>query len=673
MKYDINALTLDEKIMLLEGESTWHTNGLSGKVKRMRLMDGPHGLRLAPLESESPGYGMPTEELAKIDPTAMPSPFNLANSWDPELAYFDGKTIADDCIDFGVDVLLAPGINMKRTPLCGRNFEYYSEDPYLAGNMAKAFIEGVQSKNIGTSLKHFCLNNREHDRLMVSSDVDERTMREIYLSAFETALKARPYTVMCSYNLINGVYAAENRWLLNDVLRDELGFDGVVVSDWGATREPWRALKASLDLCMPKMKYAAGIRRAYDAGIITDAEIDESVSRILALMERTDGEKKCETDKAERYARAVNIAKETFVLLKNEDNILPIKGGNILVADHIGGMRHHAPYCGGGSAKVDVRSTRPTLFECISKLVSGKGSAVRGDGSAITPNYLSCAGKALCLARDNDACVVCVGNDATVEVEGVDRATMRLHPSIEQYIINFADLNPNVIVCVYAGSAIDMTPWIDKVKAVVMVGFAGEGVNEALADTLFGINNPSGKLSETFGRSLEDYPAGSYKGNGFVEGYGEGLFIGYRWFDEKNITPLYPFGHGLSYSTFEYSDITLNKQSETDYEVSFTVTNTSDVDGKEIAELYVSDVMARVVRPKKELKGFKKVFVKAGESVRVSIPLDFRSFAYYSVPLKRWHVENGRFDILVGASSRDIRLRGSVDIRLPETEQLSFE
>lgn len=673
MKYDIKNLTLDEKLSLLEGVGNWRTSNANGKVKPLLLMDGPQGLRIAPTSEESPVYGMSNEELAKVEPTAMPSCFNLANSWNTEAAYLDGNTIADDCIDFGVDVLLAPGVNMKRTALCGRNFEYFSEDPYLAGHMAKSYIEGVQSKKVGTSLKHFCMNNREHDRFHISSEADERTIREIYTSAFEIAVKAQPWTVMCAYNLINGVYAAENKWLLNDVLRGEFGFDGLIVSDWRATREPWRAVKATLDLCMPKQEYAAGLRRAIDEGIITEAEIDERVERMLALIEKTEVEKKSATTKQERHERSVELAKESFVLLKNEDSILPLRKGKILVAEFTDNGFHHAPIGGGGSAKVDVLNPLKKLDGLIAENLGEAAEVSSVDNFVISSRIVARQAKIINRARQNDAVVLCVGNDHEIEGEAFDRQNIRLDAAHERMILNVAEQNENVIVCVFAGSAIDMSPWIDKVKAVILVGFAGEGVHEALADTLCGLNNPSGKLSETFPLSLDDAPAGAYEGNGLVDSYDEGIFIGYRWYDKKKKEVLFPFGYGLSYSKFEYSDLKIEKKGETDYEVSYLITNTSDTDGSEVSQLYVSDPVAMVSRPVKELKGFNKTFIPAGESRRVTLPLNFRSFAYYNLSLKRWYVENGEFEIMIGASSRDIRLSESIYINLDEREQLSQE
>ena len=654
MKYQLIDFTLEEKMKLLTGKNSWQLYTANGKVRDVFLSDGPHGLRMRD-----------TETNATKKATAMPNLVVVANTWDKELAYLDGATIADDCIEKGADVLLAPGVNIKRTPLCGRNFEYFSEDPYLAGILAKSYIEGVQSKGVGTSLKHFCANNREYDRFFQSSEVDERTLREIYLPAFEIAVQAKPWTVMCSYNPINGVWASENKWLLKDILRDEFGFDGLIVSDWSAVHNRSKALKATLDLEMPYREQAyEELKRDYANGFITEAEIDERVVKVLELIKKTDNDKKIvTTTKDERHQTAVKIAREGCVLLKNDDGILPLKGGNILVngcIDNLGG---------GGSAFVQT-DYAPRPFKEVLAEKLGERATVNASDMLIIPNReIFNSRSAYQDAYQKDAVVLCVSTSANIESEGFDRTTLRLTAPQEDLILNTAKVNKNVIVVIFAGSAIDVSPWIDKVKAVVFAGFNGEGGQEAVADILSGKTCPSGKLSETFPLCLADTPTGEERGDGFVDLYKEGVFVGYRWYDAMKKDVAFPFGHGLSYAQFEYSDLEILKKSETDYEIAYTVTNTSNVDGKEISQVYVRDVFAMVSRPNKELKGFEKTLIKAGESKRVRIPLDYRSFAYYSIPLKKWYVENGDFEILVGASSRDIRLKGTIHVSLPNETQ----
>ena len=662
MKYDIKALTLEEKLYLLTGKDSWRLETANGKLPEVFLSDGPHGLRMHEIKDGVTGPVMPA--------TAMPNLSLLANTWDEELAYLAGATIADDCIEKGADVLLAPGVNIKRTPLCGRNFEYLSEDPYLAGILAKAYINGVQDKGVGTSLKHFCANNREYGRLSQSSEIDERTLNEIYLRPFEIALEAKPWTVMCAYNPINGIYASEHKKLLTDTLRGKLGFDGLIVSDWGAVHNAAKALKAGIDLRMPFHPNAfSDLKTAYDAGILTDKEIDERVEKILALIEKTqNGSKKVERTKEERHQNAVKIAREGMVLLKNEDGILPLHGEKLLVA----GPFAKTPALGGGGsalARTD-RSIAPLADELAARL--GDQVQVLSDGMYFTEgarvDYMK---NGLQAAYRADTVLLCVGTGKTAESEGYDRFSLRLAPIQEDLILNTARVNPNVVVLLHAAGAVDMTPWIDHVKAVLVVGFAGEGSHEATADILCGIASPCGKLSETYPLSLGDTPTGEERGNAFSERYSEGVFVGYRWFDAQNKDVLFPFGYGLSYADFAYSDLALEKKSETDYTVSFTVTNTSHVDAKEIAEVYVRDVFSMVERPEKELKAFAKVALAAGESKRVSVTLDARAFAYYNTSLDEWYVENGDFEILVGASSRDIRLNARLEINLPDITQYS--
>ncbi|MBQ8323143.1 MAG: glycoside hydrolase family 3 C-terminal domain-containing protein [Clostridia bacterium] len=660
MKYDSKNFTTDEKLRLLTGKNHWQTEDLDGKLPSVFLSDGPHGLRM-----------VNKTNTAIIPATAMPTLSVLANSWDPALAYLQGETIADECIENGADVLLAPGVNIKRTPLCGRNFEYFSEDPFLAGVMAKAYIEGVQSKGVGTSLKHFCANNREYDRLYQTSDADERTLREIYLPAFETALGAKPWTVMCSYNPVNGIYASENKRLLKDILRDEFGFDGLIVSDWSAVHSGPRAAKATLDLRMPYTATAYDeLKVAYENGWLKDGEIDACVQNLFNLIEKTEnGKKKIATTKEQRHENAVKIAREGAVLLKNEDGVLPLKKGNILVT----GVFGQSPALGGGgSAFVTTEhQSKPLCEELASRL---KGANVYTCKNRISENDGGTHIKsAFIQAYGADVAVLCVGNGKDTESESFDRTTLRLSPRQEDLILGVAKANPNVVVVIEAGSAVDMSPWIDKVKAVLYLGFAGEGAQEALADLLTGKACPCGKLNETFPLSLADAPAGDKRGNGFYERYDEGIFVGYRWYDKEETPVLFPFGHGLSYAKFEYSAPVLTKISETDYEISYTVKNVSDADGAEISQVYVRDVFTMVPRPEKELKGFTKTFLKAGESKRVTVALNARAFAYYNVMLRKWHIENGEFEILIGASSRDIRLKEKLVISLPETEQYSME
>lgn len=656
MKYDVKNFTLEEKLKLLTGKDQWSVYNADGKVKDVIMCDGPHGAKAKLNENASENIAMPN--------LAM-----LANSWSKDAAYLDGKILADKCVDNGMDVLLAPGVNVKRTPLCGRNFEYFSEDPYLTGELAKSYVCGLQDKGIGATVKHYCCNNREFDRNYQSSEVDERTLREIYLPAFEKTLEAKPWAVMCSYNPINGVYASENKYLLDDVLRKELGFDGLIVSDWAAVHSEFRRIRAGLDLRMPYSPDSFNdLKAAYDKGLITDEQIDACVTRILELVEKTENDKKkVEYTVEERYANAVSIAQESIVLLKNEDGILPLKSGKILVS---GNYALTPPVGGGGSSRVWTEFKHKPLDELLSEKLDGKATVKYTSDTKVLPiGEMRNVRSAFVAAYDSDAVVLCVGDDDTIEREDYDRESIRLTKRQEEFIKNTAKANKNVIVVLYSGSAIDMSEWVDDVKAVVYAGFLGNAANDAVANVLTGEAVPSGKLAETFPWSLEDTYTGEETGDGFAERYTDGVFVGYRYYEKVGIPVMFPFGHGLSYADFTYGNLKIKKNGETDYEVSYDITNNSDYAAKEVSQLYVKDVFSMVSRPEKELKGFSKDEIGAHETKTITLKLDFRSFAFFNTSLRRWHVENGAFEISVGASSRDIRLCGRIDIDLPEETQ----
>ncbi|MBQ6922851.1 MAG: glycoside hydrolase family 3 C-terminal domain-containing protein, partial [Clostridia bacterium] len=559
--------------------------------------------------------------------------------------------------------------------LNGRNFEYLSEDPLLSGVLAREFIKGVQGNGIGTSLKHFCANNREKGRRVQTSEIDERALNEIYFRPFEIALEAEPWTVMCSYNAVNGVYTSENRKLLKDTLRDKFGFKGLIVSDWGAVHNPYKSLKATIDLIMPyNEKTLDNVKVAFDKGLITMAEIDACVENVLKLVEKATSAKKVVNYTAEqRHANAVKIAKGGITLLKNENGILPLKdGGKYLVV----GELSEKPVGGLGSAYVKTDYIYKSVTELlVEKLPKSEISYDRGarscadwaEGNRLKLEYTK---SVYYEAYGKDAVIVFVSGDT--ESESFDRYHIKLKPEYEEVIRNVSRFNDNVIVVVSSGSAIDMKDWIDDVKAVVYEGFAGEGANEAISSILVGETNPSGKLAETFPLDLDDTFAGEDTGDGFVEWYNDGIFVGYRHFDRYGIDVLFPFGYGLSYSDFKYDNLEIKKTGDCDFTVSYDITNISEVDGAEVSQVYVKDVFCMVIRPERELKGFEKTFIKAGETKRVSVKLDYRSFAYYNTALEKWHVENGTFEIFVGASSRDIKLKGKIDIELPDEMQQSL-
>ncbi|MBR2930078.1 MAG: glycoside hydrolase family 3 C-terminal domain-containing protein [Clostridia bacterium] len=662
MKIATKDLTIEEKIKLLCGIDFWRLHTLGGKLPEVYLSDGPCGLRRVEIDG------------TKDTGVAMPTPSVLANTWNKELAELTGKTIADECVERGTDVLLAPGVNIKRSPLCGRNFEYMSEDPYVAGVMAAAYIDGVQKKGVGTCLKHFCLNNSDYDRHYQSAEVDERTMREIYLPAFEIAIsRSQPWSVMCAYNPVNGVYAAENKYILTDILRKELGFRGIVISDWRAVKHAARSVKAGLDLEMPFRAEAYGeVKAAYDCGWVSEEEIDVLVERLLDFIYKNAEAapaRRVEYTKEQRHENAAAVAREGIVLLKNEDGILPLRGGKILV----GGLgADSAPIGGGGSSLVITEYKQEHLGDLIARRLGDAAEVTKSKLILRYSDKMVAGSYIVSEAYEADTVVYCIGNDHTIELESRDRRNINLPGTAEDMLIELIKRNKNVIVVVESGSAVDMSAWKDDVKAIVYAGFAGEGANEAIADILTGAVCPSGKLTETFPNSLDDTPTGRGTRNTFVTRYNEGLMVGYRYYDTLGKEVAFPFGHGLSYASFEYSDLGIEKEGETDYTLSFTVTNTSDVDAKEVSQIYVKDVFASAVRPEKELREFVKTELRAGESKRVKLKLDSRAFAYYNTSLHSWYVENGIYEILVGASSRDIRLKGRIDIHLPECEQFSF-
>lgn len=661
MKYNVKDFTLEEKLKLLNGKSPWMAEDLNGKLSPTFMCDGPNGLRkieVREVETQDQGVYVSKETLPA---TVMPALSVVANSWNTETAYLDGQTIADECIEYNVDLLLAPGINVKRNVLNGRNFEYLAEDPYLIGKMARAFVEGVQDKGVGTSVKHYLANSMEYDRTKTSSEIDERTLREIYLPAFEECVKAKPWTVMTGYNCINGVHADEHVKLVKGVLRGEFGFDGVVVSDWNAITYHPNSIKATVDLRMPynRLSYVQLVE-GLEKGEITEQDIDERAQKVLDLIEKKENAVKNppEFTKEKRHQNAVDIAKDGIVLLKNEDSALPLKNNEKICV--LGVFDEKPVYCGGGSASVK------TLFETKSLSALLKESQKEVKSLAVTKEngangvlnlqqgceYAYCA----------DKVILCVGETANQVKEACDRESLKLTPAQEDLIIQTAKYNENVIVLIYAGGVIDMSAWIDKVKAVVFVGFAGEGVQEAVASIVTGQTVPSGKITETFPLKIEDTVTQGKNDNGQAEWYKEGIFVGYRHYDRENLEVLYPFGHGLSYAKFEYSNLTVEKKGETDYTVSYDIKNLSNIDAKEVSQVYIKDVFASVVRPEKELKGFSKDMIKAGETKRVSVELDFRSFAYYSTALDKWTVESGAFEIMVGASSRDIRLTAKINV-----------
>ncbi len=665
----ISQMTLEEKASLCSGGDFWHTKAVERlDVPAMMVSDGPHGLRKQ--KDEGDHLGVNDSIVAVCYPTGCAS----ASSFNRELLTEMGRAIGEACQAEGVGVILGPAVNIKRSPLCGRNFEYYSEDPYVAGEMAASYIKGVQSKNVGTSIKHFMANSQETRRMSSDSRIDERTMREIYMPAFEKAVKeSKPWTVMCSYNRINGTYAAENKKLLTDVLRDEWGFDGFVVSDWGAVNDRVAGVKAGLDLEMPPSCGVNDklIEKAVKDGKLDEAVLDLTVERILQIvyrfMENRDKEAVFDKEKQHEFSR--KVAEESLVLLKN-DGILPLKKEQKIA--FIGQYAKKPRYQGGGSSHINSYKVTGAL-----ELVKDMPNVIFAEGyndqeDKVDEKMVEEAVKA---AKEAEVAVVFAGLPDAFESEGYDRTHMQMPKSQNHLIEEIVKVQPNVVVVLHNGSPVEM-PWISKVKGVLEAYLGGEAVGEAEYRILFGEVNPSGRLSETFPLKLEDNPSYLYYiGEEDVVEYREGVFVGYRYYDKKKMDVLFPFGYGLSYTDFAYSNLKLDKKAMKDTEVltvSVDVTNTGTMAGKEVVQLYVADEESTVIRPVKELQGFEKVELAPGETKTVSMKLDARAFAYYNVQLGDFHVESGSFKIMIGCSCADIKLEDTVMVESTKVIQKKY-
>lgn len=659
----IAQMTLEEKASMCDGLDYWHSQPVERVgIKSISLNDGPHGIRKKGDPKEN------TDVLKGLPAICFPTASATACSWDTDLIYKMGEALGDECRKEQVSVLLGPGTNIKRSPLCGRNFEYFSEDGVLAGEMAAAFINGVQSKGIGTSLKHYAANNQETRRMTVNAVVDERTLRETYLLPFEIAVKkAQPWTVMNSYNRLNGTYAAENKWLLTDVLRDDWGYEGVVITDWGAENERVPGLIAGQEIEMPTST-GIGTKLIVDAvnnGELDVAVLDAAVDKIIELTKKAEpvlgGTYTYDSDAHHNLAR--EIASQCMVLMKNDNNVLPLKKDAKVAL--IGEMAHTPRYQGAGSSLINpikLDNAYQTMKDMGIDLTFSKGYELK---KCKTKKSMDLIVEAKAAAKNADVAVVFVGLTDEYETEGADRHHLSIPPMHNVLVEEVLKVNPNTVVVLSGGASVEM-PWADKVPAILNMFLTGQAGGSAVCDILFGDVNPSGKLSETYPLALEDNSSHNYfPGTTVSVEYREGVYVGYKYYDTAEKQVAFPFGHGLSYTTFEYSDIKVSADNIKDTDtvtVSFKVKNTGDVDGAEVAQLYVSDIESTIYRPVKELKGFKKVFLKAGEEKEVEITLDKRAFAYYNVNIGDWHVESGEFKILVGASSRDIKLETSINV-----------
>lgn len=668
----ISQMTLKEKASLCSGKDFWHLKSIERLgLPEIMVCDGPHGLRKQNAENKKVGIGN------SYPATCFPTAVTTACSWDRDLIYKMGQALAEECLQHGVSVLLGPGVNMKRSPLCGRNFEYFSEDPELAGEMGAAFIAGVQSKGIGTSLKHFAGNSQEMKRMTSNSIIDERALREIYLRAFEKAVKkSQPWTVMNAYNLLNGTYCSENDWLQNKVLRDEWGFKGAVVSDWGAVNDRVAGLNAGNDLEMPSSGGVndAKIVEAVKCGVIDETTLDERVDKLIDIILKGAANKKpgYKFDVKAHNLLSRQIAEQSMVLLKNDGNILPLKRVEGEYVAVIGAFADNPRYQGAGSSIIN-----PTIIDSGRRAFNNSPISVKfADGydrSGKRKNEDAYITEACNLAKNASKAVVFIGLTDDYESEGFDRSTMKLPDGHNRLVEAVSRVNDNVIVVLEGGSPVEM-PWADDVKAILNAYLGGQSVAPAIVDVLTGKANPCGKLAETYPVCLKDTPTSfRYPDSKEDVQYRESIFIGYRYYDKVERNVRFPFGFGLSYTSFEYSDIKLKKKNLTKGEgakVTFTIKNTGDVAGSEIAQVYVAKPESKIFRAPKELKGFVKIHLDPGEEKKVSVELDDRAFAFWNTATEDWCVESGEYKILVGASSRDIRLEAAAKMKSEDDETI---
>ncbi|MRH41625.1 glycosyl hydrolase [Aquibacillus halophilus] len=651
MKYQdiIKKMTIEEKASLMSGKDFWQTQDIERLgIKNIFLADGPHGIRKQAEAADHLGLN------ESLPATCFPTAATVANSWNEKLGEKIGQYLGEEAVAQKVNVLLGPGINMKRDPLCGRNFEYFSEDPFHAGKFAASYIKGIQSHGISACVKHFAVNNQEERRMSIDTIVDERTLREIYLTAFEIAVnEGKTKTVMSSYNKLNGTYTNENTHLMKDILRDEWNFEGVVVTDWGGSNDRVAGLIAGNELEMPTTAGETNqeIIAAIKNGKLKEEVLDENVERLLDLIFTTEEvynkPYKKEFDVQEHHKVAQEVAEESIVLLKNEENILPLDKA-VKVAT-IGDFAKEPRYQGAGSSIVNPTVLDNTL-ECLdeSVIVSvgyepgferyGKKSQKKID-------------QACALAKKADVVLLYIGLDEATEAEGLDRQNMNIPQNQIDLLHALYEVNPNIVAILSCGSAVEM-PWINKVKGLLHGYLSGQAGAKAMLRVLTGEVNPSGKLAETYPLRYEDTPAyHQFPGKEVSVEYREAMYIGYRYYDSASVNVRFPFGYGLSYTSFDYTDIKVNKG-----EVTFKLTNTGNVAGMEIAQLYVGCQSNDIFRPKKELKGFTKIFLAPGETKTVTIPFDDKAFRYFNVKTNQWEIEEANYDIMIGASSSDVRL-----------------
>ena len=651
----LKKLTLEEKCALLSGAETFKTRGMPEHgIPQIWLSDGPHGLRKQAGESDHLGLN------PSVPATCFPTASAVANSWDAALGEEIGAALGEEAAAQEVSVVLGPGLNMKRNPLCGRSFEYFSEDPYLAGKLAAGYIRGIQSKGVAACPKHFAVNSQETRRMASDSIVDERTLREIYLTGFEIAVKeGHPRSIMSSYNLVNGTYANENKHLLMEILRGEWGFDGAVITDWGGSNDHALGVKngSTLEMPAPGGDSVRELLAAVESGKISESDIDARLSELLPLVFDTKAALDAaprEFDAAAHHALARRAAEESLVLLKNEGSLLPLAAGSKVAV--IGDFAKNPRYQGAGSSMVNSTQVDVLLDKLIDSELNVIGYQQGFDRHGKPDAVLQ---KSACeLATQADTVILCMGLDEIAESEGLDRSNLRLAQNQVDLLQAVAAVNPKIVVVLYSGSVVE-TPWLDNCQALLYAALGGQAGAGAVADALTGKVNPCGKLAETWPLAYADVPsAADFATRRKTVEYREGLYIGYRYFTTAEKAVRFPFGYGMSYTTFAYSDMAADEQG-----VSLTVTNTGSVAGTEIVQLYVAKKNSELFRPAKELKGFARVTLAPGEKQRISIMLDDKAFRFWNVKANRWEIEGGEYELLVGASVEDIRLCEKISVQ----------
>ncbi|MEG0855916.1 MAG: glycoside hydrolase family 3 C-terminal domain-containing protein [Terrisporobacter sp.] len=679
IKEIISQMTLEEKASLCSGLNFWNTKPIERlNIQSIMMTDGPHGLRKQAASADHLGIN------ESVPSTCFPTASALACSWNRDLLKEMGVALGEECQAEDVSIILGPGVNIKRSPLCGRNFEYYSEDPYLSSELAKNQIQGTQSQGVGTSLKHFAANNQEHRRMTIDTIIDERTLREIYLASFETAIKeGKPWTVMCAYNKVNGEYCCEHPKLLSEILRDEWGYEGFVVSDWGAVNDREKCLEAGLELQMPADNGVSDalIVQSVKNNKISEEVLDRAVERLLNITFKAVEENKenATYNKEEHHELARKIARECVVLLKNKEKILPLKKSEKIAV--IGELATNIRYQGGGSSHINPTKLDNTYEEIVN--LTGEDNVLYSRGYDLSQDDTieELVQEAKKIASEVDKVILFIGLPERYESEGFDRTHLNIPKNQEELVKELKAINENIVVVLSNGSPIEML-FVNDVKGIVEGYLTGQATGSAIADILYGEVNPCGKLAETFPMKLSHNPSYlNFPGEVNKVEYKEGIFVGYRYYDKKELDVLFPFGYGLSYTNFEYSNLKVDKKEINDTEklsVTVKVKNTGDRFGKEIVQLYVRDVKSNVIRPEKELKGFEKIGLKPGEEKEVHFELNKRSFAYYNIDIKDWYVESGEFEILIGKSSKDIVLEeavivnSTVDIKMTVTKNTAI-